>query len=307
MLGCKLDAGQVSLTWGNAARMNKTVFLDYTQAELDLYYDQRRWHPNAEVEIERYATRSAAALARFCPRTYRYGSSEDETLDWFPAGGATAPAVIFMHGGAWINFTKDDFSFVAAGFAERGFHTCVLNFAGLKSVRMPEMLAQVCRGIAWVAEHRVELGVTPGRLHLCGHSSGAHLAALALMSDWPALGVDARGPIHSATMISGVYDLEPVMLSARRSYVRLETAEVSALSPIRHADRIRCPVLVAFCEKDTPEYQRHAQALYEALDQRGKPVELLYLKGANHFDSIFALEQPEFDLSKRIAAAILRT
>jgi hypothetical protein len=98
MLVCKLDAGQASLTWGNAARMNKTVFLDYTQAELDLYYDQRRWHPNAEVEIERYATRSAAARARFCPRTYRYGSSEDETLDWFPAGGATAPAVIFMHG-----------------------------------------------------------------------------------------------------------------------------------------------------------------------------------------------------------------
>jgi arylformamidase len=286
--------------------MTETVFLDYTQAELDLYYDQRRWHPNAEAEIERYAMRSATARTRLCHSSHHYGSSEDESLDWFPAEDVTAPAVIFVHGGAWINFAKDDFSFVAAGFVERGFHTCVLNFAGLKSVRMPEMLAQVRRGIAWIASHGLELKAAPRHLHLCGHSSGAHLAALALLTDWSALGLETRDPIHSATMVSGAYDLEPVMLSARRSYIRLETTEVSALSPIRHVDRIRCPVLVAFCEKDTPEYHRHAHAFNEALKRRGVPVELLCLTGANHFDGILALESPESNLSKAMAALIRR-
>jgi arylformamidase len=287
--------------------MNEPIFLDYTQAELDLYYDQRRWHPNAEAEIERYVTRSIAARARLYNRCYRYGPSEDETLDWFPAADAMAPAVIFVHGGAWINFTKDDFSFVAAGLVERGFHTCVFNFAGLKSVRMPEMLIQVQRGIAWVASHAAELQADPQRLHLCGHSSGAHLAALALLTDWQSFGLGDHSPIHSATMISGVYDLEPVVLSARRSYVRLEPDEVAALSPIRHVDGISCPLLVAFCKNDTPEYQRHAHALCEALKQHGRQVELLCLIGANHFDSILALDEPESDLSQEMAALIRRT
>jgi arylformamidase len=286
--------------------MNDIVFLGYTQAELDLYYDQRRWYPNAEAEIERYVARSAAARSRLPHRTYSYGPTADETLDWFPGANAVAPAVIFVHGGAWINFTKDDFSFVAGGFVARGLHACVLNFAGLRTVRMPEMLAQVQRAIAWVARHARELNVDSSRVHLCGHSSGAHLATLALLTSWRSLGLEHDDTLHSATMISGAYDLEPVVLSARRSYVRLEPAEVAALSPIRHADRIRCPMLVAFCEHDTPEFKRHAHALCEALERCQKPVERVYLAGANHFDSVVPLEQPDSELSRAIAAFVSR-
>jgi arylformamidase len=144
-------------------------------------------------------------------------------------------------------------------------------------------------------------------LHLCGHSSGAHLATLALLTNWQSFGLKDHAPIHSATMISGAYDLDPVMLSARRSYVRLEPAEVATLSPIRHVDVIGCPLLVAFCRNDTPEYQRHAHTLYEALKHRGKPAELLYLTSANHFDSVLALEQPQSDLLQRVAALIRRS
>ncbi|MFL6798113.1 MAG: alpha/beta hydrolase [Xanthobacteraceae bacterium] len=276
--------------------MNEPVFLNYTQAELDLYYDQRRWHPAAQAEIERYIASSEAARGRLHHDNHRYGPGENESLDWFPAGDAAAPVIVFVHGGAWINFTKDDFSFVAAGAVERGFHTCVLNFAGLKTVRMPEMLAQVQRGIAWVASHTQELKADARRLHVCGHSSGAHLASLALLQD--------HSPIHSATLISGAYELEPVMLSARRSYVLLEPAEVAALSPIRHIDRIGCPLLVAFCGNDTPEYQRHARAFHEALQRRGKVAELFHLSLANHFDSVFSLEQPHSNLLEKMAALL---
>ena len=37
--------------------------------------------------------------------------------------------------------------------------------------------------------------------------------------------------------ISGMYDLEPVRLSARSNYVKFDQTTVATLSPIRHLDR----------------------------------------------------------------------
>jgi hypothetical protein len=41
-------------------------------------------------------------------------------------------------------------------------------------------------------------------------------------------------------------DLTPVRLSARNAYVVFDDVTVSALSPIRHLDRLHAPVIVAY-------------------------------------------------------------
>src|SRR5262245_29159990 len=78
------------------------VFLDYTQQELDRAYDQRVWAPNADVVIKRYATASEATRSRLRRQAdLAYGSTDDETLDVFPAAATAAPVHVFVHGGAW--------------------------------------------------------------------------------------------------------------------------------------------------------------------------------------------------------------
>lgn len=280
--------------------MKKTVFLDYSQEELDLYYDQRRWLPAAEEAVRGYATKSAAARAQRAPETHRYGPALNEALDWFAASRPLAPTMVFVHGGAWVNFTKDDFSFVAGALNALGLNVCVLNFTKLRCAPMAEMIAQVRRGIAWAGQHAADLGAAPGILHLCGHSSGAHLASMALVSDWP----DGPCPVTSAVMISGVYDLEPVMLSARRTNVRLEPAEVRAFSPLLHTDRIPCPVLVACCELDTPEFRRQALAYAAALKKYGKLSRCLDLAGANHFNSLDLLADRGSVLARAVTTQV---
>jgi arylformamidase len=95
---------------------------------------------------------------------------------------------------------------------------------------------QVRRAIAWVYRNASRFGGDPNRLYLAGQSSGGHLAAVALTTDWRREFDLPADIIKGVMCISGMYDLMPVRLSARSNYVKFDDATVAALSPIRSLD-----------------------------------------------------------------------
>lgn len=275
--------------------MSETIFLHYTQAELDRNFDQRGWVPNAAEVIARYADASSVARAHLEHRTASYGTGADEVLDIFPAAGKDCPVLVFIHGGAWRNFTKDDFSFVAAGLVPHGVATVVVNFSKLPEVRLPAVAAQLRRALGWIRRNTECFGGDPERLYLGGHSSGAHLAASLLVAD-PAAPPGVKGCVG----ISGCYDLRPVRLSARSAYVVLDAAEEAALSPRRHAQRFPCDVLVASAQGDTDEFQRQSEDFAAALGAAGRLHERIVMPEVNHFEIIEGLGCPGSDLTARV-------
>src|SRR5438034_6922820 len=123
--------------------MAKNVFLHYTQAELDRNFDQRGWVSNALEVMARFPELSKATRSRLKHRAnVQYGPGPDETLDVFLADRSPGPVQIFVHGGAWKHFTKDDYSFPADAYVPAGIHTVVLNFSNLPTVRLPDMVDQ---------------------------------------------------------------------------------------------------------------------------------------------------------------------
>jgi len=271
--------------------MEKTVFLHYTQAELDRNFDQRGWVKNALEIIGRYPELSKATRARFEHRTLAFGPGEDDTLDLFPAQATKAPVQIFVHGGAWRNFTKDDYSFPADAYVPAGVHTVVLNFTNVPKVRLPQMADQVRRGIEWVYRNAAGFGGDPERIYLSAHSSGAHLSALALQKD---------AYVRAATLVSGPYYLEPVVLSARSSYVKLEPHELAELSPGLHAERMTCPVLIAYAESDTDEFRRQSREFAAALRNAGRLQDEVCHPGVNHFELMEKFADPDHALVRGI-------
>ncbi len=272
--------------------MSEKVFLHYTQEELNRNFDQRSWVPNALEVIGRYAPRSAQTRARLRHQaSVAYGTGPDETLDIFPAQGEGRAVQVFVHGGAWKNFSKDDYSFAADALVPAGIHTVVVNFTNLPKVRLPEMVAQVRRSVEWVHRHATSFGGDPQRLYLFAQSSGAHLSAMALTE------LDC---VKAATLISGPYYLEPVMLSPRSDYVKLSGAEVEALSPGLQAERIRCPVIVAYADNDTDEFQRQSREFAAALDKAGRLRRLMRIPGVNHFELMECLADPAHELTREI-------
>ena len=76
---------------------------------------------------------------------------------------------------------------------------------------------------------------------MSGHSSGGHLAGVALITDWQKdFGVPAD-VIKGALLCSGMYDLKPVRLSARSSYVKFTDEMEHALSTQRHLAKHQLP------------------------------------------------------------------
>jgi arylformamidase len=118
-------------------------------------------------------------------------------------------------------------------FVHAGAHLAVVDFALVQDVggSLMPMADQVRRAVAWVSRNARSFGGDPDRLYVSGHSSGAHLAAVILTTDWPRdFGLPAD-TVKGGLCCSGMYDLKPVRLSARSAYVKFTDEMEQALSP----------------------------------------------------------------------------
>ena len=110
------------------------------------------------------------------------------------------------------------------------------------------------------------------------------------------VGYPVTEPVDRALLISGIYDLAPVRLSARNAFVRIDAAIEQELSPIRHIERIRCPVTVAWAENDSAEFTRQSREFAAVL---GAPT--LVGSGLDHFEFAETLA----DATSRLGASAL--
>ncbi len=265
--------------------MSDKVFLDYDQAALDQAYDQPSWAPNMQEVLQRRAAASDAVRARLgAPRSFAYGPTSIERLDLYPTRHPNAPIMVFLHGGAWRGGEARSQAYAAEMFVQAGAHLAVPDFATVMDVGLDGMVAQVRRAVAWVGHNAASFGGDPARVYVGGHSSGGHLAGNVLVTDWTKESGLPDDLVKGGLCVSGMYDLRAVRLSARSSYVKFDDRIEHELSPLRHLDRLRAPVVVAYGERDSPEFQRQSRELAGALERVGRLRGLLVGRGLNHFE-----------------------
>jgi len=271
-----------------------TVFLDYDQAALDAAYDQINWAPNRDQLLARYATMSDAARGVLGqPSRLSYGEGKAESCDLYRASVTPAPVRIFIHGGAWRAGSARDAAYPAEMFVAAGAHFIAVEFDHIQDVAgdLRVLAGQVRRAVAWICRNAASFGGDPEGVYLAGHSSGAHLAAVALTTDWSVFGLP-RDCIKGGLLISGMYDLHPVRLSARARYVAFDDEVERDFSPIRHLAHLSAPLVVAYGSLESPEFQRQAQAFAAAVAQTAKPCRLVEAPGYNHFELVETVANP---------------
>lgn len=283
------------------------IFGNYTQEQLDRQYDQTTLVPDVHAHSAQWLERSARARANWSLATETaYGQHPDENLDLTrPAGTKRDATFILFHGGAWRALTRQHFSFTADGLLAAGIAAVVPDFSLVPQVSLQVQVQQAQSAFAWVWRNADQLRINRDRLFVAGHSSGGHLAALLATTDWTQWGLPANA-VKGALSASGIYDLEPVRLSARNRYLDLTPRAASAASPVHALKRTpsKCRLVVAWAHGELDEFQRQGRQFSAEATRCGWPCVALELPEHDHFTIVDELASPSGKLLAEMIALV---
>ena len=98
-----------------------------------------------------------------------------------PSGAGPFPALVQVHGGAWVNKDRTDNDFIAKSLAESGIFVASLDFRMPPEAPYPASLADINLGARWLKANAGEYRSRPDWVGSFGTSSGGHQVLLAAM------------------------------------------------------------------------------------------------------------------------------
>nr|XP_057902154.1 kynurenine formamidase [Doryrhamphus excisus] len=274
--------------------------------ELEKQYSPSRWSPRmsaddvikAHVKAVKEGTERARGLAQTLLNV-PYGEGDGEKLDaYIPSTNSLdVPLVIYIHGGYWQFLSKDESGFMAVPLVGKGVVVVAVGYDIAPRGNMDLMVSQVRKSVVSVVQQYSHIS----GLYLCGHSAGAHLAAMVLSTDWSQYGVTPQ--IKGAFLISGIYDLLPILSTYVNEPLKM-TEEVamrnspSKLIPELQRSSSSCQIVVAVAENDSPEFRKQSEYYYKALKATGLNVTMEDVSNTDHFSIVEQLVDEEYHLVK---------
>jgi arylformamidase len=265
----------------------------YTAEFCEREYNARAAIPEHPQIFVRWAEQSAAVRRRrACLIDLGYGETAAERLDLFPASRDGAPLLAFIHGGYWRSLDKSDFSWIAPPFVDHGVSVALLNYGLAPATPMEEIVRQMLRAHAWLYRNGDRLGFDPERIHVAGHSAGAHLAAMMMAAIWPAFGADLPADlVRGALAVSGIYDLEPLRHAPFiQSDLKLTAKRAQRLSPVLMPAATDRPLYTAAGALESGEFRRQTVLIGRAW--RRNLAREIPMPGRHHLNVIEELANP---------------
>lgn len=219
--------------------------------------------------------------------------------------GRLRPAIVKVHGGAWIRGARGERSAWNAFFNELGYDVFDIEYRMPPPLRWLTEVGDVKCALGWVAANAAKYRIDVERISVMGHSAGANLAMLAayskgnpsLLPSCPAENVAVRSVIN----IYGPTDLKRLHATsgspnpirrALHQYVGGTPLELvnryELLSPIRHVHKGTPPTLTLHGEIDRVVPMSQATLLDEELTEMHVRHETCLLPWADHgFDAVW--------------------
>jgi acetyl esterase/lipase len=223
-----------------------------------------------------------------------YGDGPRRKLDVYaPADAPTAlPVIVFIYGGSWATGDKDDYEFLGAALASRGFVTVVPDYRLVPDVRFPNFVEDCAAAVRWVSDHVAEYGGDGRRIVLVGHSAGGYNAVmLALAGDYLRLAGVAAGSIRGAVGLAGPYDFLPFDVAATRNAFG-QAPDPQLTQPVHFARADAPPLLLLWGADDDTVGPRNLESLARVQRAAGGRVETKIYENVDHVDILLALSRP---------------
>ncbi|AJD44483.1 alpha/beta hydrolase [Rhizobium sp. SEMIA 4085] len=231
-----------------------------------------------DIRTRSSATRRTVAMEA----NVAYGCESGETLDIFVpnSAGSGMPIHMFIHGGYWRMFSKEDYSCVAETITRAGAVAAIVDYSLMPTARMEVLIGQVLKAKAFLQAHADRFGATPGRFSVSGHSAGAHLATFLFNRSVVPSGVIA------AFLLGGLYDLEPLQTSFLRDEIALSDEEVRRFTPMHREHDPATRVAIMTGELETNPFKIQANAFKDLLVTQGLEVRASRVVDGDHMSTV---------------------
>lgn len=231
-----------------------------------------------------------------------WNAEQTQKLDIYNATGTEVstskarPAVVFIHGGAWIHGDKSFISErmpLVKTLLQSGYVVASINYRLAVESPWPAQINDCKSAIRFLRGHAAEYGIDPDRIAVFGESAGAHLAMMlgvtngsrqfdntqdgnmtgissnvqAVISgfgisdvdDWGKLpGDDVSSAIHAKNLLFGVEEMG-----------QYTEAQAKAASPLTYASAKAAPMLLVHGQNDSTVSYQQTVMMEQALDRVG--------------------------------------
>jgi arylformamidase len=227
--------------------------------------------------------RSAEMRARYPAHLdLRYGPRERNRIDFLRAG-EKAPTLLFIHGGYWQHRAKEVFTVFAQGPMAHGINVALIGYTLAPDATLDQIVAEILKGIDFLAEQLPALGGDAGRIVVSGWSAGGHLTSMAL----------AHPKVRAGLGISGIYDLEPIRHSYLNEKLALDEAMSRRNSPMMQAGGAPKPLSLVAGSAELPLLRKQTADFAAHRARHGLPVTYEEIPVADHFTIMNELAEPE--------------
>lgn len=233
-------------------------------------------------------------------------------VSW-PAGEGPFPVVVWIHGGAWEDYSKEANVGLACYLTNRGYVVVNVDYRTAPQYRMKTIVEDALGVVLWTKDHAEEYQGDPDRVAVAGHSAGGHLAAMVAAACGDPFftptyqsgkGRDCR--VQAAIPVSGVYEFDSLIAAEgakrwKRVFGVLPEQDPELYRRCSPQSYLRAdlpPQLVLWGEKDFLREQN--ENWVAALEAAGAPVEGYMAMGQDHLWPTWHWKKPAQDSYDRM-------
>lgn len=212
-----------------------------------------------------------------------------------PVQNRPKPAVLLIHGGAWVSGAKWHLSSFAQQLAQSGMVAVAINYRLAPEHLFPAQLEDAAAALQWMVSEAESLEIDPQRIGLWGYSAGGHLAALL------AAGQTGSDRVPSPTLACAVFGGAPCDLDFLspndRTLSRVFGGTPAELpqryeqaTPLKHLSPNLPPLMLFHGTQDLLVPPQCSQRFVDRAAEVGVDVRLLWLEGHGHLGAFLSSE-----------------
>ena len=244
-----------------------------------------------------WATHAANEYQVFPNLTYVTASNYESKLDIYKLRDATSPqpTLIFIHGGGWVQGTKEQSVMAIMPWLEMGWNVVNVEYRLGRVALAPAAVEDCLCALRFVAAQAKTYNFDVNRIVVTGESAGGHLALTTGMIPESA-GLDRQCPGVPLPKVAaiidwyGITDVNDLLDGPnRKTYAvqwlsSLSNREEIAhrVSPLTYVRAGLPPILAIQGDADPTVPYQHSVRLTEALTKVGVPNQLVTIPGGKH-------------------------